>query len=179
MPRFFLFFSFNLLLLVVFSGCFPRKDMRHSHTVSALAHRSLFIKMPTNKKVFKNIGPQLYRIVWDHCERVGYDMHTRKEAESYSVELTIVSLEIPSRFVSPDIVPYSNNLRLQVFFELKDSADHVLVRRPFFVSRWVSRPQDPVFEELYIEHELEKMCQRLAPGIELTIRKVLSGKAVL
>jgi hypothetical protein len=164
-------------LLTCFSGCFYKQEST-SYSVCELKDSSLYIQMPKNIKVFKNIGPMVYDEFWEHFQRVGYNLKTGSSAR-YALHLIVRKLEIPMRFVSPDIVPYMNHARVEILVELVDTRMGArLMSRPFQASRWVSRPSDPVFEDAYFDHEFRKLLYMMIPRIEHQVRKVLYSSQV-
>jgi len=165
------FFIFTALLL---SSC-SRQKYSHS-SITSVDAPSLFIHMPENKLVFRNLSPMVFQTIWNHFDRVGFTMVT-KNKDCFSLNVTIQELTSTHKFLSADVLTYGVRMKITLLCQLFDFHGTLAAQKTFSFSTFISKSKDHVLNDVFLEHEYEKLLQRRVPQIDHYFRPYLIKKA--
>jgi len=145
-----------LLILVNFCGCAKKST---SPKID-LKNYPIFLEMTKNLTVFENLGPVLYKSLYEQFMRSGYFLVSGKK-DGYILKTKIESLNDGSaRFISLDVVPYFFRVELVIKCQLYNSSGKILVDKDFKYSKWFSRPKDALLDTNFLTYQYEDMLRR-------------------
>ena len=113
---------------VLFSSCIHKNTIKPQYYSQDSV--SLFIEMPHNLTVFENITSTVYKILWNHFQRIGFIMGTTHNND-YKLRTKILKLEHVERFVSPDVLPYVFKVKISLDCSLYDKNDKLVESKIF------------------------------------------------
>jgi hypothetical protein len=166
--RSFLYF-FCVSVLFICSNCSHKNISIKSFSGKEIP---LCIAMPTNPIVFENWAPLVYESLYDHCQRVGYNLVDRK-SQGYTLAVTIKNMTTPIKLVSPDIVLLHYRIKLDLEAQLLDYNQHVVTKKLFVFTRVLSESQDPTLDTAFTDYEYRRLLEHAAPKIERYFRPYL------
>lgn len=156
----------NLFIIVVsmlfFSSC-----CRENLSVVSLSSKviPLHIEMPENKIVFENLSSLVYDVLWQHFSSVGFRLCGKKEA-SYSLKVTIKNIDTGYKFLSPDLLTYATNMKIDLFCELHDLREDIVnkekkvTKKTFTFRPLVHKAKDYVENSLFTYVEYRRLFER-------------------
>ena len=162
-----IFYLVSFFLL--FISCLKKSEFKR---VSLKRDVSLFIEMPKNVTVFENLSWYLYEFLWNHFSCVGYDLRTNSDGV-YRLSVKIKNLEKPKKFVSPDLLPYSYRVKVELLCQLFNKENKLLAEKTFNFGKWVSRSQDPILNSKFLLEQYKELFENNVPRIDQYFRKFL------
>ena len=144
-------------MLLMLSSC-----ARYHHTsFSATKNRpTLFIAMPQNIVVHRNLSPDVYHSWWSYFSRVGYKLIDHKKKFDYRLETTIINFSIPDKFISPDLVLYGYHIHVKLRCELFDTNENFVAKRSFYCSTVINNPKEPRLRSNFITYEVRRLFEQ-------------------
>jgi len=157
-------------MLLLCSNCSHKKISIKSFSGKDIP---LCIAMPNNPIVFENWAPLVYDALYDHCQRLGYNL-VDKQSQGYTLAITIKNMTTPIKLVSPDIVLLHYRIKLDLEAQLLDFNQHVVAKKLFVFTRVLSESQDPTLDTAFTDYEYRRLLEHAAPKIERYFRPYLS-----
>ncbi len=169
--KFFLFF-----FILSFSSCVHESSVRNKSLV-ALNNTSVSIEMPKNILVFENIAPVIYEELYNHLNRVGFNLSDKINPD-FILKSEVKKLERFGKIISPDILSYGFNFRLEVLCYLFDKNNKLLKTKEFKVPIVVYKPEDQILNSNFYSYSYEKLAKRIAIKIEQYFRPYFLNKKI-
>lgn len=147
-----------------------------------LSKVSLFIEVPQNRLVFDNLSSVVYDALWNHFDRVGYDLvksstntsvANTSVANTSALRVTIKKVDSPDKFLSPDLLVYAVKTRVELLCELFDAGDKLVAKKLFVMSCLISKAKDHVVNSNFYDYKYKKLFERYAPKIDHYFRPFL------
>ena len=158
---------FFLAGLLIFPSCV--RERRYSCSVVNLQNRKIFIEMPKNAMVFENIAPLVYEALWNHFDRVGFDV-VDKPHNSFILSVSIENIEPAYKFISTDLLTYAFRVGMKVSCKLYDKNKNVLAQKLFYFSTIVSKPKRSVLLSSFLDFEYKRLLERNVSQIDYYFR---------
>ena len=143
-----------------------------STMVQAEDYVPIFFCMPQSSFVFENIAPLVYEEMLGHFQRVGYDVASKLK-DGYVLRTSIKKLEPYQKYVSPDILPFYVEIKLEIFCQLYDYSDKLVSEKSFYFSTLISKPRKPILTSSFLRYEHEKLLRRDIHQVEHFFRPFL------
>jgi len=150
------------------SSCVRQSIVRKNSLVE-LNSTSVFIQMPSNLLVFENISPLVYKIFWDHFDRVGYNLSKMNNTD-FVLKIEIKDLGSARKIVSPDILSYGYNVKFELVCSLCDKNDKLLKKETFNFSTVIFKPRNPILSSNFLDFGYKKLIGRAAFKVEQYFR---------
>ena len=131
--------------------------------------------MPENVLVFENISTIVYKGLWDHFNRAGYNL-VDSEKEAFLLKLKIKKLEPVHKFISSEVLMYGLKIKLELFCQLFDNDGKLLAKETFSFFSVISKSKDPIINSSFFEFEYCRLIRRVAPKIEQYFRSYFKAK---
>lgn len=170
----FLSFIFCLISLIFLPCCI----FKHSTHQNLSVHNQavpIFISIPVNNKVYENIAPLVYDIFVEYFELVGYQIFS-KSSNAYSINITIKSLDPVQKYVSPDILLFNSNIKMELECELLNFNKDVVTKSSFYFYHLLPKPKNTEVSSDFLDFEYKRMLKNAMPRIEQKLRPYLLGK---
>lgn len=162
------FFVSSLLLFC--PSCL--KKAQHSTCVDQQSYVPIFVAMPQNNFVFDNVAPMVYKEFFEYFQQIGYHV-VDDPGRGYVLQTTIKKLDPSQKYVSPDVLPFYIEMRLELFCQLCNFAKEVVAEKNFYFSTLICKPRNPILTSSFFKFEYEKLLRQLAPRVEHYFRQFL------
>lgn len=136
------------------------------------ADLSLSLAMPSNIYLGTDLAPLVYRGLYNHFNRVGYQL--RDQQPTYHVAIKLLSCNVVNRFASQGLLAYATRLKLVVQCQVTDITGKQLCDKKFSTYALVNQPADPVHKGAYHDYAFEQAVALLAPRIDYYLRHNLA-----
>ncbi|MFH0898698.1 MAG: hypothetical protein V1855_03910 [bacterium] len=163
------------IFLVLLPSCVYQKKY-FSTIVKTEEYEPIFVSMPQSGIVFENIASIVYRTIYDHFSRVGYSLATQS-LQGYELRSVIKKLEPYQKYVSPDVLLFHTEVKLEILCQLYDYAQRLVAEKTFYFFTLISRPRTPILTSSFLRFEFEKLMKRSVPRIEQYFRPFLKRKS--
>lgn len=158
-------------MLFLHASCNQKRYDKSAQTIKKAAV-PICIKMPSNSFVFDNISPLLHTALVHHFKRIGYTL-VQQEQNGYVLTIVIKNLSIAQNYISPDILPFHANIKLELLCLVHNFAGSQIAQKVFYFSTLISKPINPILNSSFVDFEYKKLCDRSAIKIEQFIRPLL------
>lgn len=153
---------------MLFSSCARKLIIRKSSLVE-LNSVSIYIQMPSNIFVFENISTMTYNIFWDHFNKVGYNLSKTDDA-CFTLKIEIKNFDSIRKVVSPDILSYGYNIKLELLCTLCNKDNKLLKKEIFNFSTVIFKPRNPILTSDFLDFSYKRILTRAAFKIEQHFR---------
>lgn len=157
-----------LFILLFFFSCAHEKSIRNK-SLAVLKHTSVSIEMPKNILVFENISPIIYDAFCYHFINVGYNLNEQINP-GFILKTEIKKLDEFGKLISPDVLSYGFNIRLELLCSLFDGNNKLLKEKTFKVSTAVFKPANPILSSNFYTKGYEKLARRAVVKVEQYFR---------
>ena len=114
--------------------------------------------MPQNKLVFKNLSVLVYDALWDHFQGAGFRMTDGKQ-DSYLLRLTIKDENASYKFLSPDLLMYAVNMKLELHCQLFDRDRKLCAQKTFRFHTFLHKPKRYVEHSAFVDFEYRRLLR--------------------
>ena len=135
---------------------------------------TLQIEMPQSVTVFEHIEPLFYDALWNHFQRVGFNVTTSPNA--FRLVSVIQKFDMGEKFISPDVLPYNFKIHIEVECSLYEPHGEKKASKLFIFDSWASRPLDVRFLSHYNYAEFQRVFDRFVPRIDHYFRKYFTNE---
>lgn len=160
---------FLILFLPFFLSSCSKNNIKKNHTQN---QQSIFIEMPQNKLVFENLSSLVYESINSNFLRLGIKL-TGDKKNSFYLRTLIENLDTDYKFLSPDLLTYTEKIRIDLNCQLFDSNDKLLNEKKFSFSTFISKPKDYSDNSSFLDFEYRKLLDRDSYRIARYFKKFL------
>lgn len=164
----------TFIFILIFSSCVHESSVRKNSLI-ALKKTSILIEMPKNILVFENIAPIIYKELYNHFIRVGFNLNDKINPD-FTLKSEVKKLDRFGKIISPDILSYGFNFKLEVLCYLFDKNNKLLKKQTFKFPIVVYKPEDQILNPNFYSYSYEKLAQRISVRIEQYFRPYFLGK---
>jgi len=163
-----------LLTSTLFFSCVHKKCSQES--VTCAQRIPLSLEMPQNKLVFKNLSALVYDSLWDHFQGVGFRMTDGKQ-DSYLLRVTIKNEDASFKFLSPDLLMYAVNMKLELHCRLFDRDRKLCAQKTFRFHTFLHKPKRYVEHSAFVDFEYRRMLRSGVHKIDQYFRRYFTRDA--
>ena len=162
--------GFVLIIYLLFLSSCAYKKTSYNY-VKKYIDTPIFIPMPENILIFNNISPVIQSFLYNYFKGLGYKV-AGSGNQACTLKIKIQNLTPRNKFVSPDVLMYSEIMKLDLFCQAFDKSGNLLAEKSFSFSMLSCKPKDPVKYSGFLDFSFRKLMQRkVAPRVERYFRK--------
>ena len=164
---------FNKLMLICFSFFFLSSCSKNNiNKNTSKNHQPIFIEMPQNKLVFENLSSLAYESLSSNFFRLGFRLFDDKK-NCFYLRTMVENLDTDYKFLSPDLLTYTEKIRIDLNCQLFDYNDKLLSEKKFSFSTFISKSKDYSDNSSFLDFEYRKLLDRESYRIAKYFKKFL------
>lgn len=153
--------------MFVLSSCVYKRSF---YTInSSISQKTLCILFPENPVVFEDLSRYVYTSLWDHFQRVGYNLSTTS-SHAYRLRCVIRDVQSVEKLISPDVQPYGFRVMITIEYFLQDPQGRLLVTDTITRHHWMYKPENPLYSRDFIAFQYQQLCDSIPMCIDHVIR---------